>query len=871
MTLANTAPQQIYRKDYTPPTFHVRQVNLSVQIFADHASTHVTLDVERQTAGPLRLYGETLALETITLDNVPISIDAYEVDDEGLLIHTLPDSCTVRVSARLDPYNNTALEGLYASGGMLCTQCEPQGFRRICFYPDRPDVMSVFTTRIEAPVKMPHLLSNGNLVETGSMPGDRHFAVWHDPHPKPSYLFALVAGDLELVADKFVTASGREVTLHIYVEHGNAHLTKHAMESLKASMLWDEQVYGLEYDLDLFQIVAVSHFNMGAMENKGLNIFNSKCVLADEKTATDDDLGRVEAIVAHEYFHNWTGNRVTCRDWFQLTLKEGLTVFRDQCFTADRHDAGVKRAQDVSLLRAAQFPEDAGPTAHPIRPEAYAEINNFYTATVYEKGSEIIRMFHKRLGPDGFRKGMDLYFARHDGQAVTCDDFVAALADANATDLSDFMRWYEQAGTPELTIKRQKTSDGLKLVLSQTLPETAAKTPRNPVPIPVPIQLLGPDGVPIPFGLDAQDKDAAEQLLVLDGKERSFTLSSQNVDVEALQSAVPSWLRGFSAPVTLQDDLSVDERLHLAAYDSDLFNRWDALQNLLTKAILARLASAADTELEAKIADSYKMVLSDKSVNAEFQALMMRLPSQAVLEAAHIPADPPAIFTQKLALQAQLSTMLSSEITALYKDFRPLETADAGARALQNMLLSWGVSAEIDGFAHHALQQSESQNMTLSAGALQALNVTDTDVRSKALSQFEAKWHMQPLVMEKYFALQASAPFVATPSHVETLMQHPQFDANNPNKLRSTVGVFAASNPLQFHHESGAGYHFVAKQLADIDTRNPQIAARMAATLARFGAYDEKRQTQMREALQKLAASDISRDLSEVVSKALQA
>ena len=870
MKIVSSTPTQIFRGDYVAPNFDITEVKLSIQIFEDHAISQADLYVSRKQAGPLRLYGEALTLLSLIINGMPSSADDYEVDEEGVLLNNLPDACHIRISAQLNPYTNTALEGLYASGGMLCTQCEPQGFRRICFFPDRPDVMSVFTTRIEAPKNLPNLLSNGNLIEAGDLPDERHYAVWHDPHPKPSYRFALVAGALERVEVEFTTSSGRNVSLHIYVEPGNGHLTSHAMESLKKSMRWDEEVYGLEYDLDLFQIVAVSHFNMGAMENKGLNIFNSKYILADFNTATDTNLENVEAIVAHEYFHNWTGNRVTCRDWFQLTLKEGLTVFRDQCFTADQYDEGVKRAQDVGLLRAAQFPEDAGPTAHPIRPEAYAEINNFYTATVYEKGAEIIRMFHQHLGADGFRAGMDLYFARHDGNAVTCDDFVSALADANQVDLSSFMRWYEQAGTPTLHITRSYTQNSLKLKLKQVVPETAAKTPTHPVPIPVPVRLLDDTGKEVAFKLTEAGPTALEHKLLLDTEEASFDVYLADADSCDIKTIVPSWLRGFSAPVRLQDDLTEDERLHLAAFDSDLFNRWDSMQQLLTRAVLSRINGKSDSGLESKIAAAFEQLLADKTLNKAFQAIMMRLPSQAVLEAAQLPADPPLIYTSKRSLQIALASQISVILEATIIDYKALEQEDAASRALQNSVLEWGVSADLPHFVDHAFTQASSQNMTLSEGALWALNAISHPKRENALALFEKRWQNNALVMEKYFTLQASAPHVSTPASVLELMSHPQFDRSNPNKLRTTIGVFASMNIMQFHHESGSGYQFIAQQLAEIDTQNPQIAARMASSLARFGGYSDARQNQMREALRLIANGPMSRDLAEVVGKALE-
>ena len=544
---ARQTPAVIRRQDYTPFGWIIDQTALDVQLFADKAVIAVTLDIrpnrDAGSADKLLLNGEHQELVSVQVDGVLLEPSRYQLEDGMLVISGLSEGHRVTVTSSHNPYENTALEGLYASGGMLCTQCEPEGFRRICFYPDRPDVMSVFSVRIEADIAWPNLLSNGNLVEKGTAGKGRHFALWHDPHKKPAYLFALVAGDLECVADSFTTASGRHVDLHIYVEKGNANLTRHAMDSLKRSMKWDEDVYGLEYDLDLFQIVAVSHFNMGAMENKGLNIFNSKFVLADALTATDDDLMRVEAIIAHEYFHNWTGNRVTCRDWFQLTLKEGLTVFRDQCFTADMHDAAVKRAEDVATLRAIQFTEDASPTAHPIRPESYSEINNFYTPTVYEKGAEVIRMMYARLGVTGFRAGMDLYFARHDGQAVTCDDFIAAMADANKVDLSSFSLWYRQAGTPQLSAKRlQCDGQHLTLELSQKLAPTAAGTPTDAMPIPVRLGFVAGDGRCLAHSIDSS-APAEEHIVLLEGDKQLVEI--RFADGQSAAEAVPSLCVAF--------------------------------------------------------------------------------------------------------------------------------------------------------------------------------------------------------------------------------------------------------------------------------------------------------------------------------------
>ena len=631
------------RQDYQPPAFLVTSVYISIDIKDDVTDVITKLALRRNPdADPnaaLWLDGQDVELTRLVIDSVNVPVgddlpDHLSLGDHGLSVSGLGDTAEIEVQSRCYPQNNTALEGLYLSGGMYCTQCEPEGFRRIGFFPDRPDVMSVFTVRIEASQTFPQLLSNGNLIESGHAGPDRHFAVWHDPHPKPSYLFAVVVGDLDCVTSPYVTASGRKIDLKIYVEKGNAGLTAHAMDSLIRSMRWDEQEYGLEYDLDLFQIVAVSHFNMGAMENKGLNIFNSKFVLADTATATDEDLHRVESIVAHEYFHNWTGNRVTCRDWFQLTLKEGLTVFRDQCFSADMHDAGVQRATDVALLRAAQFPEDRGPTAHPIRPETYKEINNFYTATVYEKGAEVIRMLAGFLGRDGFRRGMDLYFARHDGQAVTCDDFLAALADANDVDLDAFARWYEQAGTPQITVRRSAGSgpDQMVLALAQHTPQTAAQTPRQALPIPVRLAFLDASGALVPTRL-TEDGPAEEEHVIL------LTKDQQDQPIYAADASglTPSILRNFSAPVTIDDDLSRDERRHIMRYDTDLFNRWDSAQTLISDEILTAAANPlapVDDYAIAALADGFGHILADPSCLDYFKAAILTLPAISVWKAA---------------------------------------------------------------------------------------------------------------------------------------------------------------------------------------------------------------------------------------------
>ncbi|MDA9930629.1 aminopeptidase N [Alphaproteobacteria bacterium] len=854
-----------YRADYQPPSCRVASAGLDISIFDERTFVTTTLELERVGDTPFLLNGRDLTVHEISINGVLLDADDWPFVEAGLQFENLPPQSVLRIKSECHPQSNTALEGLYLSGGMYCTQCEPEGFRRMAFFPDRPDVMTIFTVRIEAEKRFPQLLSNGNLIETGEIDAGRHYALWHDPHPKPSYLFAAVVGDLDLAADRFVTASGRTVDLHIYVEKGNVELTGHAMDSLKRSMKWDEDTYGLEYDLDLFQIVAVSHFNMGAMENKGLNIFNSKFVLADPQTATDEDLDRVESIVAHEYFHNWTGNRVTCRDWFQLTLKEGLTVYRDQCFSADMHDEGVQRAGDVSMLRAAQFPEDRSPTAHPIRPESYREINNFYTPTIYEKGAEVIRMMAGYLGRDGFRRGIDLYFERHDGNAVTCDDFVAALADANAQDMSSFQGWYSQAGTPHLKISRVHGDDGLTLTLEQTVPETAAETPREPLPVPVRVGFVGSDGSPVRLRLADADAARDEHVMLLTEKSAAYRfVASDGGAVDA--GIIPSALRGFSAPVQLEDDLSSADRLHLMAHDSDLFNRWDSAQMLTANAIL-EMAAGKSPDI-APLAAGFRQILDDDGVLNEFKAGCLRLPGLAVLEAARQPADPVSLFHARIALQAALGAALGDKIGAALAASADLASS-AGGRALLTHLLEFGVAAGDEAAIIAAEAMVMDANMTLSQGGLKALIHTGNDARIRALAAFHDRWQDDPLVMEKWFQMESMSSVGGTIARLVELMQHPAFDPKNPNKMRAILGAFMMGNVPRFHAADGSGYRFVAEQLVRIDARNGQLAARMALPLSRMAGYDAGRQAAMREALKIVQKGATSSDLREVVDKAL--
>lgn len=855
---ANSTPTYIYRADYAAIDWEILQTDLDVRIHSDHAIISIELKVKAANTQPepLQLYGEQIELLDVYVDGQVCPSETYTLNGHVLSVSDLPQACTLKVVSRCCPYTNTALEGLYASGDMLCTQCEPEGFRRIAFYPDRPDVMSIFTTRIEADKSFPQLLSNGNLLEKGEVGAHRHYAIWHDPHPKPSYLFALVAGDLECVRDAFVTRSGRKVALHIYVEHGNAHLTQHAMDSLKKSMKWDEDIYGLEYDLDLFQIVAVSHFNMGAMENKGLNIFNSKFVLADQNTATDDDLGRVESIIAHEYFHNWTGNRVTCRDWFQLTLKEGLTVFRDQCFSADLHDAGVKRAEDVKMLRTIQFSEDASPTAHPIRPERYAEINNFYTPTIYEKGAEVIRMMHTVLGAENYRKGIDIYFQRHDGQAVTCDDFIAAMNSASDIDIEKFSIWYSQAGTPHLSVKRRADN---QIYFEQSLPQTKAETGTEPMPIPVRMAMINPQGQEASFSIDG-GPEATEHVFILDQRSLAMKLSSSKEDISV---STPSILRHFSAPVRLSDDLSLDEIAHLSCYDTDKVNRGEAFQKLFLKVLSDDHGENAKKYLLTAI----HQLLSDTEISDEFKAMCLELPSQSESEQIAQPADPIALFQARLSLAQQIGESCDAWFSDFVMDEKNLE--NASSRALLQKVLYCGVQAGSADVLRAAERFASAQNMTVTMASLRALNMYGGELREKALQRFFDKWSNDSLVLEKWFALQASSPHLDGLEGLEKLLAHDKYDAKNPNKIRSVLGSFVSANTTHFHNETGSGYHFIARQLVELDKQNPQIAARLGIGLTRFAHYQPSRQKLICEALHVLNENDLSKDLGEVVASAL--
>ncbi|WP_321392665.1 aminopeptidase N [Emcibacter sp.] len=875
-------PQTKYLKDYKEPDYTIDKVDLLFQL--EEGVTHVTsrLQIRRQSGGldtPLVLNGSHMKLVSVELDGKKLTPDSYEVDEETLTISDLPEEFELVICNDIDPSANTALEGLYISKDMYCTQCEAEGFRRITYFLDRSDVMATYRVRIEADRhKYPVLLSNGNEVDNGLLGEGRHFVVWDDPFPKPCYLFALVAGDLQYLEDHFTTMSGEKVTLRIFVAPQDLDKCRHAMDSLKKSMKWDEEVYGLEYDLDIFNIVAVSHFNMGAMENKSLNIFNTKCVLANPKTATDADFAAVEAIVAHEYFHNWTGNRVTCRDWFQLSLKEGLTVFRDQQFSADMGSPAVKRIEDVRMLRQYQFAEDSGPMAHPVRPDNYIEINNFYTVTVYEKGAELIRMYHTLLGPENFRKGMDLYFDRHDGEAVTCDDFLSAMQDASGADLSQFSLWYSQAGTPELTVESRydDTANVFELTLCQSIPDTPGQTGKKPMHIPVAVGLVGPDGSDMPLQLDGenapQDVDGTR---VLDLKEASQTFRFVNVS----EKPVPSVLRGFSAPVKLNTGLDEDQFLFLLAHDSDSFNRWEAAQTLSANIILGLVddfAAHRPVELNPKFINAIGKVLDDEALDNAFKAEILSLPSEAVLGQMRTPVDVDGIHAAREFVRGQLAHALENDFRAIYtlcEDDGPFEfSSDAvGKRRLRNMALGYLMELGEDDIGKLAIKQfMNADNMTNEIAALSVLANSDSPAREGALGTFYDKWKHEALVLDKWFSVQATSRRADTLEAVKKLRRHPDFDIRTPNRVRSLISAFCALNPVNFHDKSGKGYKFLGDILEELDPINPQISAGLVRPLTRWKMYDADRQQLMKKTLMRiLSFKDLSPDVYEIVSKSL--
>ncbi|MCW8417310.1 aminopeptidase N [Fluoribacter dumoffii] len=853
----------VYLKNYQPPFFSVETINLNFDLYDDHALISNELKLTRQHEGPLHLCGDELELVSVHMNGQKLDQSEYILQPDALIIENCPDELTLNIVTRIYPQKNTQLSGLYRSNHLFCTQCEAEGFRRITYFLDRPDVLTTYTTRISAEKKQyPILLSNGNLIDAGDAEDGRHWVVWKDPFKKPSYLFALVAGNLACVRDQFVTCSGRSIDLRIYVEPGNEDKCTHAMESLKKSMRWDEEVYGREYDLDIFMIVAVSDFNMGAMENKGLNIFNSKYILARPDTATDQDFADVEGVVAHEYFHNWTGNRVTCRDWFQLSLKEGLTVFRDQEFSRDMNSRDVNRIMDVRVLRNSQFPEDAGTMAHPVRPEAYQEINNFYTATVYNKGAEVIRMQHTLLGKEGFRRGMDLYFNRHDGQAVTIDDFVAAMEDANHIDLTQFKRWYSQAGTPEVLVTSNYAQGELTLKMQQYCPPTPECHDKKPFHIPIRFALFDSKG---------QQLAIESEILELKEKEQSFTFKGLS------EKPVLSLLREFSAPIKLKQNLSQDELLFLLKYEVDGFAKWDAAQNLIINSIKDCLNLHANKwQIPSALISALKHVLLDESLDADLRAELLTPPGFEDIAMQLESVDVGAVEKARDFFHQQLGWYLYEEAQMLYQQLWKSEDHRMngpayGRRKLRNVCL-WLMMKAKESAALDKCQQQfiAAQTMTDQIASFSLLvNSTNQGLREQAIEDFYKQWSKEDLVLDKWFTIQAISELPETLNHVKMLLKHSAFSIKNPNKVRALIGAFCMGNPRNFHAIDGSGYSFLAEILVTLDKINPQIAARLANPFTRWKRYDQHRQRLMREQLERLGKMELSRDLAEVISKSL--
>lgn len=878
----DTSPA-IYRKDYTPPSYWVRTVQMGFDLdpSATRVATRITLERNADSAEKaIVLYGEEVELVQIRLNGKVLAKRDYALKDGILRIPTTVSEITLDVETLIRPDKNTSLMGLYVSNGNFFTQCEAEGFRKITYFPDRPDVMAKYTVMLRADKKKyPVLLSNGNLIEEGDLGDGRHYALWEDPFKKPSYLFALVAGQLVCQEETIKLKSGRDALLQVWVEDGNLDKTQHAMDSLINSIRWDEERFGLELDLDRFMIVAVGDFNMGAMENKGLNIFNTKYVLANPRIATDVDYANIEAVVGHEYFHNWTGNRVTCRDWFQLSLKEGLTVFRDQEFSADMvgTDSGraVKRIDDVRVLRQAQFPEDAGPMAHPVRPDSFVEISNFYTVTIYEKGSEVVRMYQTLLGRDGFRKGMDLYFKRHDGQAVECDDFRAAMSAANGRDLTQFERWYSQAGTPRVTAKTSydAASKTYDITLSQSCPATPGQAKKLSFHIPIAVGLLDSSGKDMLLKLDGEVAAIGTVVLELTSAQQTFRLTEVN------EKPVPSMLRNFSAPVVLEYDYSEDELAFLMAHDSDAFNRWEAGQRLATRRLLALTSAAQKSEalnVDPTLSDSLRATLNDVQLDPAFRETVLTLPAETVIAEQMNVIDPHAIHTARRFLRHSLAQALRADFSAAYKsnqtkgDYSP-DATSSGKRALKNLALSY--IAELDDADAHVLAQAQydaANNMTDRMASLSALANSQAPGKAAALAQFYSDFEQEPLVIDKWFSLQAMARTTDVAA-VRKLMQHPAFSIKNPNRARSLIFSFCNGNPSRFHATDGSGYVFWAEQVIALDAINPQVGARLARSLDRWRKYAPELQEKMHAALKRVAAAKLSKDTKEVVTKSLTA
>jgi aminopeptidase N len=867
-------------QDYRPPDWLIETVHLDVSLDPFATTVRAWLKLRPNSSGtpaPLVLDGEELKLRSLKLDGKPLPAENFVATSDKLTIPQPPNAqFELEIETCVDPTNNTQLMGLYRAGATYCTQCEAEGFRRITYFLDRPDVMAVYTTRIEAEKsEAPVLLSNGNPTAHGDVPGtSRHFAVWHDPFPKPSYLFALVGGQLACVSDSFTTMSGRNVALHIYVEPGKEDRCAYAMDSLKRAMRWDEEAFGREYDLDIFMIVAVSAFNMGAMENKGLNVFNDKYVLASSVSATDTDYAQIEAVIAHEYFHNWTGDRITCRDWFQLCLKEGLTVFRDQEFSADQRSRAVERISDVRGLRAHQFVEDAGPLAHPVRPEIYREINNFYTSTVYDKGAEVVRMIKALLGSDLFRKGMDLYFTRHDGEAATVEQFVQCFADVSDRDMTQFMRWYSQAGTPELKVAPHYDARGktYRLDITQATPPTPNQLSKQPMVIPLSFGLVGKEGTDLPLTLGSRRLDRA--VLELTQPTQSFVFTGVN------ERPIPSLNRGFSAPIKLSLPIEANDLRFLAAHDSDPFNRWQAVQSLAMSQLTANVAAlrkGASAQNDDGLMAALGAMLADDRHEPAFIALTLAPPSEADIarEIGH-DVDPDAVYAARRALRVAIgekhgaALARSNEGMIIAGPYSP-DAQSVGRRAFKNVCLDlMAVTGAGDAIVRARAQYAGADNMTDRMAALETLTLHDRTGRAAALDDFYKRYADDPLIIDKWLALQAAIPEPGTLERVRALTAHPAFSMANPNRVRSLIGAFAQANHTQFNRVDGAGYDFVADIVLQLDPKNPQVAARIMGAFRSWRALEVQRRQRAQATLRRVAdTASLSRDVNDIVARTL--
>ncbi|MDX2471653.1 MAG: aminopeptidase N [SAR324 cluster bacterium] len=865
--------QEIYLKGYQPPNHLVDSVFLTFEIFEGRTLVSSEINFFENPANPsnvVTLLGRGVKLVSVDLAGKLLSDGEYSKGEESLTIPNCPKEFTLKLVTEIYPEENKALEGLYRSSGMYCTQCEPEGFRRITFFPDRPDVTTKFTTKIVADKSIPVLLSNGNKIDQGDLPDGRHFATWEDPFNKPSYLFALVAGDLVVNRSSFTTMSGRDVVLEIWVESANSDKTDHAMACLKQSMKWDEEVYGLEYDLDIFMIVAVDDFNMGAMENKGLNIFNSSCILADSQTATDGEFLNIQGIIGHEYFHNWSGNRVTLRDWFQLSLKEGLTIFRDQNFTQDLNSASLGRIMDVKMLKSAQFPEDHSPMAHPVRPASFIEINNFYTSTVYNKGAELIRMMYNFIGPVAYRKAMDLYFSKNDGKSATIEDFLSALETGSGQSLEGFKSWYRQSGTPEITVT--ESFDAAKgeftLNITQVNPETASQKAKEPLLVPIKMGLLSSDGEPLPCQLKAKgnvEDASAELTLMMGSAKESYTF------IGLKEKPIPSLLRGFSSPVKLKTNPTQGELATLLAKDSDAYNRYEACQLLLMNQLQDWITNGIGAPTDVLLT-AIQTLLKDESADPALVAAMLLLPTEAFLVEQNPQPNIEAIYDARGALKTMLATSLKTEFLATYERSQVAEPyqftqTQTGKRALANLSLRYIVAT---GDANIALAQAQgATNMTLRLGALAALNDSESVERLTVLREFAEEFAKNSLVMNHWFRLQAVSP-LSNVEMVEELKNHPAYDQNNPNKLRALIGAFAVGNLKEFHRKDTKGYQLLTSEIIRLNLLNPQMGARLISPLSRFKHFAEAEASAMKAQLQLiLDTPNLSKNIFEIASKAL--